>query len=329
MESTILPSGLVMWLNQQNWLVLSAHEITGGFAATIYHLHLRANDQNIDVIYKQLAKDRTGELSLIPNVMDQLSGLAPRVYGVIAERDETGILFEYLGDTLKSTMQHLSQRERTEAVRQATIFLASLHKDQEHNTDHLIKSGITPYYPISSAVAWAHTAIKELSWVAQNGFSTEVSEKTVTKSKAMLNAFYPHYHNFLQPRVTLTHGDPHFENIIVTKQGFHLIDWEGACITSPQRDLAIFLQDVLDEHLFHTVWATYRQSMALGGWDVENKAFITTFHAFLFDNTLMMLGFEIQKFRKHYLAETEIRTILRTKLSWLHDSFTQVFASSS
>ncbi len=329
MDATRLPSGLLRWMKERGWIVHSAHEISGGFAARIYRLHVQAKDHDAHIIYKQVAKDRSGELSLIPDVMDLLSDLAPHVYGVVAQDNETGILLEYLGDTLKSTIEHLNARKRLTTIKQATIFLASLHKEQEHNTDRLIHGGVTPSYPVSSAIEWANRAITELSWARQHGFSREITERSVIDCKAMLDAFYPQYPAFLQPRVTLTHGDPHFDNMMITKNGFRLIDWEAACITAPQRDVAVFLQDVLDERLFQTVLDVYCQSMAQEGWDVENRTFARTFQAFLFDNTLMMLGWEIHKFREHHLGEFELRVILKVKLAWLYDSFTQVFASSS
>ncbi len=329
MDLTKLPLGLLRWMKEHDWVALSAHQIIGGFAAVIYRIHVQVQDQDRHVIYKQVTKDRSGELSLIPDVMDLLSNQAPHVYGVVKEQDETGILMQYVGDTLKSTIKYFDANQRTTVVKQAALFLASLHTKQEHHVKSLIQAGVTPYYPVESALAWANKAITELSWAQQYGFSREITERSLKDCKIMLDTFYPQYPTFLQSHVTLTHGDPHFDNIVVTKNSFRLIDWEGACITAPQRDIAIFLQDVLDEQLFKTVYDVYRQSMEKEGWNVENKTFTRTFQAFLFDNTLMMLGWEIHKFREHYLDEFELRTIITTKLAWLYESFTQVFASSS
>ncbi|MHB1682386.1 MAG: phosphotransferase family protein [Bacilli bacterium] len=148
-----------------------------------------------------------------------------------------------------------------------------------------------------------------------------VDASVVSEIGAMMAWFYPRYPGFMDGRTTITHGDPHLENLLFQHGRFCLIDWEYTAVAVPSRDLAILLQDVLEDDMRHSLRTVYWDRLRQNGWRVDDDAFEIGYQACLFDNTLMMLGWEVSKYRNGHLNQPELEVIVATKLRWLRECF--------
>lgn len=313
LDPSALPAGLRHWLRQRGWRVSGAAPIIGGYAASLYKIQIDdAAGLVRDAVYKRFAKGREQEVVLYGRVFAGIPDLAPQVLGHIKEGDEAGILMADAGEPLKSALKRLHPAEQQRLLTDAILWLAALHIQFEASLAELIKRGLKSRYPLQSSVSWAHFSLGMLKWM-----DPDQAEHIA----AMCDWFYPRYETWLRGRLTLTHGDPHLENILISDGKFRLIDWEASCAAVPQRDLAVILQDVLDDGQHAALRKTYLERLGSAGWGVDQPEFHDAFAAAFFDNTLMMLGWEIHKYREGHLAFEEISTILRTKVVWIVESF--------
>lgn len=324
-DDQTLPSFVLDWLGQNGYQVNRVKRLIGGYAATLYRLSVSARDaKTCSLIYKHLTADRRQELTLYDQVLYGRSDLIPRVLACFREADSAGILMVDEGPTLKAWCQTLSRAPRQRKLEDAVRWLADLHIRCEAWLPELVGRGLQSTYPVSSAVTWAGYAIVALQGLSADETCDFVSEAQVQEIVRMSDWFYERYPHWLAGRTTLTHGDAHHGNIVCTENAFLLIDWEATCVAVPQRDLAIFLQDVLDATVHEAVKRAYFEHLRAAGWETTSHAFAQSFEAVFFDNTLMMLGWEIQQYHKGYLTRVEIAEITRVKMSWLATSFAQL-----
>lgn len=318
-----LPNGVRSWLAQAGWLVIQDKPLIGGFAASIFRLRVRQESgEEIDLIYKQFTPDRANEGELYTGVMRDLSDYAPRLFAHIHDGEEQGILLADAGRPLKSVLKTTMAGDASQLtmLNNATQWLAEFHVSFEGRSLVWLKSGQLEKYSMDSSQFWGTEAIQHLNWLIEQGFHG-VERSTVIEVQDMVNRFYLEYPKWLNGRTTITHGDPHLENLLLQDGRFSLIDWEYTCVTVPQRDLSILLQDVLDETIHHDCRKTYWDYLRQYGWSVDDESFETTYQACFFDNTLMMLGWEIYKFRQGFLSRMELECIVATKITWLYESF--------
>ena len=292
----------------------------------------------MDAVYKQFAPGRAQEFELYSGVLQRIPGYVPKLLLWTRTADEPGILIEDVGRPLKELLRDLdtvtSTRMTTntrmavqiQLLQQAAVWLAQLHIQYEALSQTWLQSGLLGEYPFDSSQTWADEALEHLHWLQEQGLC-QIGPDTISFIQTVVKKFYSEYPKWLVGRVTVTHGDPHLENVLVTHQGdeFRLIDWEYTCVTVPQRDLSIFVQDVLDARLHEMVVKTYWDAMREAGWNVDGPEFRTTYLACLLDNTFMMLGWEIYKFREHYLTLAELEIIVAVKLSWIKAVFAELF----
>ena len=190
-------------------------------------------------------------------------------------------------------------------LRQATELLADLHAGLAEQAQSWLREGKTTVYPFHSSVQWAEEALQELA---------TLDADVMRELRAIADWFYPQFPAWMSGRQAFTHGDPHMENILLDGGRYRLIDWEWSSVAVPQRDLAILLQDVLDEGLQGEAYAHYRQALSERGWDTESAGFHRAYVACLLDNTLMMLGWEAGKYKNGYLSREEFAEITRFKI---------------
>lgn len=318
----MVPIGLQVWCRRHGWQITRADPIVGGYAATLYHLVVSDSERKTKVlIYKKLLPERQREVAVYREVMRDFPELFPTVYGYVEEAGEVGLLMEVGGTPLKFHLSTLDFDDQADLLTRAVRWLADLHQQFATHLPYLIEKGLEAQYPVDSSVAWANDAVAKLQNIAKIKSIGNLTQQAAVKVKAMSDWFYPRYADWLRGRVTLTHGDSHLENLLVTATGFQLIDWEAACAAVPQRDLAVFVQDVLDDRLYERVVKAYFGRLGEHGWETHSPEFTRTFQAVLFDNTLMMLGWEIHKFQEGYLSESEITSIINVKLRWLQTAF--------
>ena len=327
MQNTFaLPPGLTAWLTEHGWQLAHAKPIVGGYAARLYRLHLYdQRGMSRRAIYKMLATNRSQEVKWYRYVFTQVPELIPKVFGYVKNDSEEGILMEDCGVTVKSFIRNYPPHEQTAWLKNVLRWLGDMHIAYEPKLSSLVKKGLLATYPVHSSVTWAQSAIAHIKKLAEASTPMiPLTRDDADQVAAMSEWFYPRYAQWLRGRVTLTHGDPHLENILVEGDRFRLIDWEATCAAIPQRDLAILLQDVLIQDQNATLQKFYFSHLGANGWDVNTQDFKDSFQAVYFDNTLMMLGWEINKYREGYLSSDEITVIVNAKLQWLRTSYAQL-----
>lgn len=305
-------------MQQLGWQVLSCERIVGGYAAEPFYIRARdADGREIAAVYKKLAPGRTTELALYP-ILGQVPHGVPQLYGVVEEADEQGILLEAAGVPLKGILQAAKRDEQERWLLRVTEMLAELHVQMAVQAARWLAAGVIGPYPYESSVQWGQDAVRELSWLVEQGL---MEAQVVTDVRHMVAAFVPRYRDWTAGRTTFTHGDPHLENVLTDGAAVRLIDWEWACVAVPQRDLSILLQDVLDDALHAFAVAAFAEALRRRGWAVVEEEFETAWQACLFDNTLMMLGWEIGKYRDGHVSRAELEAIMTAKLRWLRQSY--------
>jgi hypothetical protein len=333
-----IPNGLQEWLRNNGWEAIRIEPVVGGFAAKVYRFHAcvnaRANPrvkttgqedvkEEIHAVYKEFAPGRIEERHLYDRLLVHLPTYAPRVYGYVDTPGEVGIVLEDVGTPLKSVLSGLGRTEKEHLIRRAVTWLAEFHADVEENAQAWLRSDVISVYPMDSARAWGKAAIEALMWLTEQHLC-EIDIEFLKELHDTVEWFYASLPAWMAGRMTLTHGDPHQENWMVHNGEFRLIDWEYACVAVPHRDLAIFLQDVLDEHLHVVARTTYWNCLRDRGWPVDDPQFLTSYAACLFDNTLMMLGWEVDKFKQGHLHRSELEALVPHKLRWLKQSLSDL-----
>lgn len=300
-------------LERKGWRLLKSEPIQGGYAAALFRLCVADEQgQELEAVYKRFDPERNAELELYRTVLPYVPHGIPELYGVVDEAGEQGLILEAAGMPVKAVFD--GERE---TVRGLVALLAGLHSALAEKSQQWLAAGITASYPFESSSAWADTAVEELAWLAAQG-SLDLPAQLVEEVREMAAQFYPRYPEFAVGRTTYTHGDPHLENVLVQDGQYRLIDWEWACVSLPQRDLSILLQDVLDEELHEFAFDVFLTELERQGFAIADRAeFRRAFRACLFDNTLMMLGWEIGKHRNGFLTGGELEQILTAKVRWL------------
>lgn len=319
--------GLERLLRDLGWQVQSIEPMPGGYAAELYRLTARDRQgAAVDAVYKRFSPGRAQELPLYAKIAPALPYGLPTLYGTVQHGDEQGILMEESGVVLKSVFQQQQPAEQQETLSALVRMFAQLHVTFADQGATWLTEGTVSPYPYESSETWAQDSARQLAFLAERGLCGVTSD-TVQEIEGMIGAFYPRYPTWTSGRQAFTHGDPHMENILLDLGQVRLIDWEYASLALPQRDLSILLQDVLDDELHTYAWRLYQAELQERGWEVDPITFLQGFTACLFDNTLMMLGWEIGKYRNGYLDVAELEIIVQVKIGWIRRSYAELMGS--
>jgi len=319
--------GVEHLVQELGWRVESIEHMPGGYAAELYRLKgWDRQGEAVDAVYKRFSSGRAQELPLYAKIASALPYGLPTLYGVVEEHDEQGILMEASGVVLKPVFQEQGIAEQQATLSSLVRMFAELHATFADQGATWLTEGVISTYPYHSSETWAQDSLKQLAFLADTGLGG-VTAETVQEIEAMIGAFYPRYPEWTSGRQTFTHGDPHMENILLDQGQLRLIDWEYASLALPQRDLSILLQDVLGEDLHTYALRLYQAEMRERGWDVDPATFAQGFTACLFDNTLMMLGWEIGKYRGGHLDLATLQTIVQHKLGWIRRAYDELIGS--
>jgi len=322
-----LPLALLTWFDSHDWRVVSVEAIVGVYAAKLYRISVIDNvEVTHRLIFKEFAPNRAQEIQIYLTLLNSLPDYVPQLHTLVQRDDKNpaGMLVDDAGPTLKETLRQIDAAPAKKLLLEAVQWLAKLHLAFETQSADWLARGVLQEYPLDSSLAWGTEALSALTWFRDED-CCGVRDAEIDEVCAMVNAFYPRYPAYVKGKTTVTHGDPHHENILYLQQTFSLIDWEFCCVTVPQRDIAIFLQDVLDVPLHQAALATYFNSLRDGGWAVDSYTFQQTFHACFFDNTFMMLGWEIHKFREGHLDATDLNRLVASKLGWLRETYAVLY----
>lgn len=332
--SESLPFGLQAALRKLGWKVTYAQRIDGVFAGTLIRLRLQTQTgQELETVYKRFAPGRARELRLYSRFLQELEGYGPKLLVSVQSEEEQGILLENAGRPLKALLRQVSGTRQASLLQGTAACLAALHTQYEEQSRQWLARGWLGVYPVDSARTWASEAVGQILWLQEKRLG-HLPPSATSLIQTVMERVYPQFPKWLAGRTTLTHGDPHLENVLFrgldaadTTQmpEMRLIDWEYACVTVPQRDLSIFVQDILDPTLHEMVVGSYWNFMREAGWRVDEPEFKSAYLACLLDNTLMMLGWDIHKFREHYLGQAELEEIITVKLGWMQRALDELF----
>ncbi|MDQ0190029.1 phosphotransferase [Alicyclobacillus cycloheptanicus] len=313
------------WFHDHAWTVLHITRVAGGYAARgITRIEAQAADgHRASFVYKQLARDRINERHTYAALSSVIESYGPRLYASIEEADGYSLLLEDAGVPLKDVLRERSPAGQLALIGQSISWLTSLHIQFEAMSQRWLEAGTLDRYPVSSSVAWAQEALAQLAWARDDGIDGCTPE-VVRDVAGCAEKVYTHLEAWMTGRATLTHGDPHLGNLLLNSGRLTLIDWEYPSVAIPQRDLAIFLQDVLDESAHEMAWTRFTELLQDAGWPVAEEAFRIGWLACFFDNTLMMLGWEILQCRRGTLPRSELALILGHKLRWLQATFSEL-----
>jgi hypothetical protein len=237
-------------LKKFNWTLLEQEQLLGLHAGQLLRMTIfNENGQRVKIIYKEFAKERKNELEIYKNIPKSLEQLIP-ILKIIDEKPEA-IILKDLGKSLKSSY-HLKADEERKMLLDCIL--------QKLVNIHTVDYSITlPTHHLSSEwFDWAKLQLRILKKLNVAWFQSEwlqVIEK----------AYYLFKLEDYQIRgvKTLTHGDPHLDNIFYNDEKIYFIDWEWATISSPVRDVTILLQDILDRPTTEYVKANYHRIIAL------------------------------------------------------------------
>jgi hypothetical protein len=317
---------LQSWCEQNHYRLLRVENLIGGFAADVYRIRVQTDTGiHLNLVYKRFAPNRATEYRLYHQLIPNLNGYGPKLVGSIQTNQEQGILLADAGKPMKSLFQGEALTVQRALIISVVQWLADLHIEYEQASQQWLAAHVLEPYPLTSAQSWGNDAKEALIWLRERRLAG-IEQQHISLIQTMIGRFYPLYPSWMTGRSTITHGDPHMDNLLVDQGRYRLIDWEFTSVTVPQRDLSILLQDVLNDQLHTVAQATFRQRLRAAGWAVDTHAFENTYQACFFDNTLMMLGWEITKFRNGHLTQSQMEEIVPTKLRWLQSSFRRLFS---
>lgn len=289
-------------------------------AERVFRLQWRNDrDEVVDTIFKSVGLQETVWYSQLMLCWGNQYTVIPVDVGIIPM---PYVLLPDLGASLKERLKSLDVADREEKLKAVVRQLAQMHVDTRTPVQEWLKQGKIQEYSIASSSAWEQTAIAEMWRLADQGWigARNWASKICMQSEAVLSqlATWTNRPGLL----TLIHGDPHLGNWMTTANGdVRLIDWEYLSMGAPARDVTILLQDVWEPPLQDALFLIWQDILRNGGWPVDSKEFMRTFHAARFDNTLMMLGFELAAFQRGGITREEMEHIWEIKTGWIDDDF--------
>lgn len=325
-----LPEGIHDWLFHNGWNTDDVILVGGGHTASLYRFCAKQtgpehHGECRDLIYKRCAMSRASEIPILQALSGDLTAFMPELVTIVDSHSERGVLMCHGGSTLKSILADTPVEESRIVLTRFAQFLASLHLSFAKRAKVWNEQNVLPSYPFDSSRAYAHDALERLSWLANQHVVHGFGKAQIETLRRRVECFYASFESRVSGINTLTHGDPHLDNILLRNHVFRLIDWEFACLATPERDLAIFLQDVLDEDLYESSYMAYVSAMQRGGWPVLAAEWNTAYLSWLFDNTLMMLGWEVEKFSNGHVDDATFRRILAVKYRRMEAAYDQLF----
>lgn len=314
-----LGRALTDWSNDKGWRIVASEPVFGEHAAVLTRLGFTTPDGvSIPAVYKRFATSRATEASLYPLIAKELGHFAPQWFGTVMGDGEYGIVLADAGMPVKRYLDEHPSRQQ-ECLVEVARWLASLHISHESTAREWLDRGLLQTYPFDAIQAWWQQALDGLEWAERQDVGG-ITPQLRRELDRLTQSIGPQLSELMTGRQTLTHGDPHLGNILLNPTGFCLVDWEFACASVPQRDLSVLVQDILDPALFDGTKSAFEQTLAAAGWNTNDSAFQRTFNACLFDNTLMMIGWEIQNVRRGHSLVPPLDARLRIKLDWLLSS---------
>ncbi|WP_039871697.1 phosphotransferase [Halobacillus sp. BAB-2008] len=289
-------------LEEMKWVPLHVECITGAHAGDIFRFEIiNHNGDTEKFIYKEFAEGRNNEIEVFKKLENHLQPFTKLVKWW--ESNPQAILMVDLGRPLKDDFMNLpldSKKKSIVSILQRLSYLHSLKIDQTALT--LDAHSIT--------YEWSEWAIDQLKLLNEgHDWASDWSKLIESAYQKLKLGQYT-----VKGPLTLTHGDPHLENVFCYENEIWFIDWEWAAIGSPLRDITILLQDVYDEELVRYTYRAYKELLDSKKISISNDAYRRDFHHLYVDHTTMMLAWEIDKYFQGFTSEARIKEIVEFKM---------------
>ncbi|UOR12817.1 phosphotransferase family protein [Halobacillus amylolyticus] len=290
-------------LSEMGWKLLNIEVINGAHAGSIYRIDVIDQENNkAKYIYKEFAGDRNNEVDVYGKLKSYIKPFSKLVK--VWNSSPKAILMLDLKMPLKETFKELPIRHKKtliEGILQKLSYLHSLNPRKAANE-------LPTHFITSEWREWGLDQIKKLCLRHQ-----------WAKSKWIKTIDYPYEqlgltnYMFRSP-LTLTHGDPHLENIFYFEEHIWFIDWEWAAIGSPLRDITIMLQDIYELELIQFAFNSYRGILEVKNLNISKDDYRSDFNHLYIDHTTMMLAWEIEKYFQGYTSEERVKEITEFKI---------------
>ncbi|MEL3973297.1 phosphotransferase [Rossellomorea oryzaecorticis] len=290
-------------LKEMNWQLLNKEPITGVHAGSIYRITVTTHDNNRSTyIYKEFVKERNNEADVYKKLQSTLKPFSKLIK--LWDSSPQAILMCDLHAPMKEGFIELPLENKKNLLKHILKRLADLH------SLHLGKiADDLPVHSISSEwYEWGLDQMKRLCTRHKWAKPEWIQSLQHAYSKLGL-----HHYKIKSP-LTLTHGDPHLENLFLLDEGIWFIDWEWAAMASPLRDITILLQDIYDPDLIQYSNKYYRDLLEAKGFPISKEDYRNDFNHLYIDHTTMMLAWEIEKYYKGYVSEERMKEITTFKI---------------
>ena|GEM_PF-3491065 len=302
-----------------NMEIVMLNEVKGDFASNIYR-GIAKNNQGKErsFIYKQFQKGREQEIEVYQKLSNLLKDWMPHVYGISTE-EPSGILVKDLGISVKKKLLQRPLNDQMDCFRKILDTLADLHTTFHQEGQKLIEKKALTLYPYSSE--WAYWSIQQLERLLQfrssSPFLNDLQAR-LPAIKEMVHQFYDSFANQIRLPLTVTHGDPHLDNIFIQKDQVLFIDWEWIHLASPVRDLTILFQDIYDHQVQSELSDYYYKKLAKLGYPLNLEDYENDQRLCLLDNTIMMIGWDVELYFMEKRSMQELEEILQFKFSTMN-----------
>lgn len=294
----------------------------GNFSALVFDVGVRpaGNPRGPErrLVYKQPPPDRTGEIDLIRLLRPELGRWLPDIAGLFEERP-AAIVTAYAGEPLVRSKPLFPRNAamRRKLLEKAALHLADLHLGTAAAAERWAAEGrVAPY---AYARDWADRTVDRLAELSADprfgaAAGGVVSAREADAVSDIVESFYAGYSDRAMrgPRV-LTHGDPHWGNVLSDGTRITLIDWEWCNVASPMRDAAILLQEEPEPSIFRHIVSVHANALLQGGLRCSRSDLMHDFYRMMVDNALMMLGWEAGLCLRGLLTPAQFRASFRQK----------------
>lgn len=301
------------------YTVLSCERQIGPYAAEIYRVIACSREGKTEsLIYKLFAPGRLQELSVYEKIGSIIAPFLPATHGLFRDPPPAMIQFD-AGQSLKNAFLQENKSGKKRLLAAIMDRIAELHITAADSTIKLADDMHLPQLaPNPEWGNWAITALK--SWTPTASHSLQWSLDSLEER---IMRFYALEQNYRSPTLTLTHGDPHLDNLFSCHDQIYLIDWEWAGLSSPLRDVSLILQDVYDPDLYRFATEHYFQSAAALLHSLEKGKIDRDFSIWMLDSTLMMLAWELEKCAAGHTNAQTIGEVVTYKLHLWHEIYAQ------
>ena len=309
-------TGLHRFLQLISGQLTAVEPIAGDLEQRVYRIGVRTADGARTFIYKRITPQEAlwyaqlraelGTFSLPPVALD-------------VDTEVPFVILPDLGPSMKDRVAAMPEEERTGPLTEAARQLAALHMQGAELARKWRAEGLLNAYPLQSSAKWAGQSLDALRKLSLVGWNVPVD-----RWQRRADQIYAHLDEWTDQAKpwTLIHGDAHLGNLLCTEDGrLALVDWEYFSLAPPQRDITVLLQDVLDPKLGELVVQAWREPLAGDGMPVDRPEFRRMLEASRFDNTLMMLAYDIRAFWRGAVGEGDLQRTLAAKLGWLEEAF--------